>query len=513
MSESRPNVLVIMADQLPPHVLGAYGHPQVKTPYIDALAEQGVVFENAYTNFPLCVPARMSMLTGRLAHHIDCWDNAMELPARIPTVAHYMRAAGYDAILAGKMHFIGPDQLHGFSQRVVTDIYPSSFAWTPDWVKGERYRPTGINMRAVVDAGTCVRSLQMDYDDEVEHLGIQKIYDLARFAERPFFLTVSFTHPHSPFMTHQRHWDLYRHDEIVMPRVAPIEVEALDTMSRWLHYAHAADKHTITEEHVRTARHAYYGMCSYVDDKVGRIMSAMHETGLLDRTLVVFCSDHGEMLGERGMWYKQSFFEWSCRVPLIAHFPASFAARRIDAPVSLVDLVPTLLDLAHDGRPFETAAPLDGMSLTRLMGGARDPGAAPAEVISEYTGEGVCAPCRMIRRGPYKYVYTHGHPPMLFDLDRDPDELRDIAGQPEASAIESELHSALLAGWDPEHVNRQCLQSQKERLFIHGATDGEPNWAFRARPDDGSRYVRNASAIGTKLKARYPFVEPTPFER
>lgn len=506
-----PNILFIMADQLAPQALPIYGHPQVIAPNIQKLADDGVVFENAYCNFPLCVPARMSMLAGRLAHNIGSWDNAMELPAATPTMAHYLRSVGYSATLAGKMHFIGPDQMHGFGERVTTDVYPSNFAWTPDWIKGERYRPTGINMRAVVDAGVCVRSLQIDYDDEVEHAGVQKVFDLARFAEDPFFLTVSFTHPHSPFVTTKKYWDLYNHDDIVMPSVPAIPVEELDEMSRWLHYAHAADKHTITEEHIRNARHAYYGMTTYIDDKVGRLMQTLEETGLLDNTVVVFSADHGEMLGERGMWYKQCFYEWSTRVPLIVRFPKTFKPARVKNLVSLLDLLPTFMDIATDGKQPEPASKLDGNSLTGLLGGATD--GWDDTVISEYTGEGVNAPCRMIRRGQYKYIYTHGHPPLMYNLETDPQELSNLVGNPDHAEIEAELSSAILTDWDPEWILEQCLQTQKERLFIQEATGGEPSWAYRSREGDENRFVRNASAVGTKIKARYPFVEPTPFER
>ena len=511
MTQKKPNILFIMADQLTPMALPVYGHPQVKAPNIERLADEGVVFDNAYCNFPLCAPSRMSMLTGRLAHNISSWDNATELPASTPTMAHCLRSVGYSATLAGKMHFIGPDQLHGFGERISTDIYPSSFAWTPDWPKGERYRPTGINMRAVIDAGYCTRSLQIDYDDEVENAAIQKIFDLARFAEDPFFLTVSFTHPHSPFVTSRKHWDRYDHDDIVMPTVPAIPVDELDEMSRWLHYAHAADKHTVTDDHVRNARHAYYGMVSYIDDKVGRIMETMSETGLLDDTVIIFSADHGEMLGERGMWYKQCFYEWSARVPLIVRFPNAFRPRRVANPVSLVDLLPTFMELATDGHPPEPVAPIDGNSLIGLMSGSDD--GWDDTVISEYTGEGVVAPCRMIRRGRFKYIYTHGHPPLLYDLENDPQELTNMTGDPSLAKVEAELSQAILDNWDPEEIAAQCIQTQKERLFIQDTTGGEPNWAYRFRPDDGERFVRNASAVGTKIKARFPFVEPTPFER
>ena len=506
------NILVIQVDQMTPNALPIYGHPLVKTPHLSALAEQGVVFENAYCNFPLCVPSRASMMAGRLAHNIASWDNAAEMPASVPTVAHYMRNMGYHTVLCGKMHFIGPDQRHGFHERLTTDIYPANFAWTPDWHVGERYRPTGINPRAVVEAGTCVRSLQIDYDDEVEHSGIQKIYDLARFQNnQPFLLWISFTHPHSPFVTDQQHWELYDHHTIDMPKVAPIPVEQLDVMSRWLYYAHAQDLLSIEAEHVRNARHAYYGMISYLDDKVGRIIHTLRQTDLLEETVIVFTSDHGEMLGERGMWFKQSFYENSVRIPLLIHHPSSYPPKRVKQLVSLVDLLPTFLNFAPEGSPSQAISPLQGRSLTGLLAG--EDKSWNNGVISEYTGEGVNAPCRMVRRDNFKYIYTHGHPPLLYDLDQDPLELKNLIGNPETAKIELELSQEVLENWEPESIATQCLQSQKERLFIQSATQGIPTWAHIQRMGDDERYIRNASAVGVKGKARYPFVEPTPFER
>lgn len=513
MSKKSPNILVIQVDQMTPGILPAYGNKLAKTPHIDQLEKTGVVFENNYCNFPLCVPSRMSMLTGRLANSIDQWDNAIELPAAVPTVAHFMRDLGYHTVLCGKMHFIGPDQVHGFNERITTDIYPANFAWTPDWDVGERYRPTGINPRAITEAGVCSRSLQIDYDDEVEHSGIQKIYDLARFnADKPFMLWISFTHPHSPFITTQEYWDRYEHDEVDMPKVDPIPLDEQDTMSRWLHYAHAQDLLTIEDEHVHNARHAYYGMTSYLDDKVGRIMHALEACDLRDDTIVVFTSDHGEMLGERGMWFKQSFYEGSTTVPLIVSAPNRFKPGRVDKLTSLLDLVPTFMDFATEGNAPAPVVPLEGQSLYGLL---TEDGQCEwnNEVISEYTGEGVVAPCRMLRRDNYKYIYTHGHPPLLYDLEADPLEVNNLIGQAEVADIEQVLAAAILDGWDPELINQQCLQSQKERLFIQQSTQGNPTWAHLSRLGDDHRYVRNASAVGTKAKARYPFVEPTPFER
>ncbi|MGI9316742.1 MAG: choline-sulfatase, partial [bacterium] len=413
MTAKAPNIVVIQADQMTAKVLSLYGHPLVKTPHIDRLAEGGTVFENAYCNFPLCVPSRTSMMAGRYANDIGMWDNAIEMPASIPTLAHYLREQNYHTVLCGKMHFVGPDQVHGFNERITTDIYPSNFAWTPDWIVGERYRPTGINMRAVVDSGVCVRGLQIDYDEEVEHVGIQKLYDLARFnQDNPFLMWISFTHPHSPYITTQHYWDQYFHEDIAMPTVAEIPLDEMDPMSRWLYYAHGGDLHNVSEENILTARHAYYGMCTYIDDKVGRILDALEHLNIEDDTVIVFTSDHGEMLGERGMWFKQSFYEWSVRVPLIIKVPGQNSRARVSELTSLVDLLPTFLDVATNVNTVDPVSALDGNSLLPLMKNQNHDW--DNAVISEYTGEGVVAPCRMIRRDNLKFIYTHGHPDLLY---------------------------------------------------------------------------------------------------
>jgi len=505
---NRPNILIVQADQMAGPALPVYGHPLVKAPHLDQLADSGVVFENAYCNFPLCTPSRMSMMTGRYANSVKAWDNSTELASCEPTIPHYLRDLGYETTLCGKMHFIGPDQLHGYEQRITTDIYPSNYSWAPDWREGAHNRPTGINMGAVIGAGTCVRSLQIDYDDEVEYAGVQKIYDLARYSEgNPFFLTVSFTHPHSPYVITKKYWDLYNHEDIDLPAVPPIPVDEMDAMSRWIHYAHGGDLNTVTEEHVRNARHAYYGMVSYIDDKVGHLMKVLRETGQDENTIVIFISDHGDMLGERGQWYKQTFFEWSARVPMIVSCPERFQPRRVSQLVSLVDLLPTCLDLATDGQPSELAAPADGYSLIGLLTAGKDE-TRPNQVISEYTGEGTCAPCRMVRRGGYKYVYTHGHPGMLFNIDEDPLELNNLAGLPETAQLEQDLLAESLKGWNPEVITEEVMASQKKRLFVKAATGGEPTWAFVARPGDDQRFVRKAGAVQTKAKARFPYVSP-----
>ena len=199
---TRPNIVIVMCDQLGAAALPSYGHPLVRPPNIESLAKTGTVFENCYSNFPLCVPARLAFMTGKFCSNIGAWDNAAPLPPDVPTFAHYLRFLGYRTCLAGKMHFIGPDQLHGFEERLTTDICPSDFNWTADWDDPWRTMDWFHTMKNVSSAGIAERSLQQDFDEEVAFHASRKIFDWARDAdERPFLLVASFTHPHDPYVT------------------------------------------------------------------------------------------------------------------------------------------------------------------------------------------------------------------------------------------------------------------------------------------------------------------------
>src|SRR6185369_15628213 len=281
--EKKLNVLHIMADQLTATALSAYGNRVCRTPHIDSLAARGTVFGNFYCNFPLCAPSRASMLTGRQASRLGVFDNACDFPSQAPTLPHYLSTLGYHTVLSGKMHFIGADQLHGYQERLTTDIYPSDFGWTPDWRKAIPVASTGVSLRSVVEAGTCRRSLQLDFDDEVAAKSVQWIYDYGRKADaKPFFHTVSMTHPHNPYVTTQPYWDLYRHEDVDMPRVGPIAYEKLDAHSQRLWKAYKFGEYNLTVEDVRKSRHAYYAMTSYIDDQVGRLLFALREMDLAD---------------------------------------------------------------------------------------------------------------------------------------------------------------------------------------------------------------------------------------
>lgn len=499
----RPNILLIMADQLAPQALSFYGNPVCKTPNLDRLAARSVVFDNAYCNYPLCVPSRASMMSGRLTPAIEVWDNACELASSQPTLAHHLRHLGYHTVLSGKMHFIGPDQLHGFNERTVTDVYPSEFDWVADWDAGPAFVPSATGMNGVVEAGPAARTLQEDYDEEVAHAAVQAIYDLARRAPEagPWFQLASFTSPHTPFVADKRYWDRYDPDEIDLPRVSALPFEDLDHASRALFFAHGRHRHRVTEEALRRARHGYYAMVSFIDDKVGELLSALDASGQADNTVVLFCADHGEMLGERGMWFKQSFYEWSARVPLTIALP-DHAPRRVKDCVSLVDLFPTLVDVAGG----DVALPCDGESLVPALTGGKTRDLA----VSDYSGIGPCVPHRMVRQGRFKLIYTHGAPDLLFDLEQDPDELHNLAGDPAHAKTLAQLRSVLLDGWAPDDIDRRIRASQAQRLFLKSTPGDPPDWNYIARTGDEARYVRRGSGgvDGTKANRRLPRIKP-----
>lgn len=504
---TRPNIFLIQADQLAANALSTYGNTTVKDPHIRALADEGVVFGNCYCNLPMCGPSRASMHAGRMPFSIGMYDNANEFHADIPTFCHYLRGMGYRSELSGKMHFVGPDQMHGYEKRHTTEIYPANFAWTVDWSKGREYRPTNLTMAPIVESGPAVRTLQMDYDDEVAFHGKQALYDLARKGDdRPFQLTISFTSPHSPFVIGQEYWDRYDHDDIESPAVPPLELDDMDHLSRNLHFCQARDKFTVTDDHRRMARHGYYGMISYIDDKVGEIMQVLRDTGLSDNTVVVLTADHGEMMGERGMWFKQHFFEWAARVPFIVWAPERFKPGRVSQNISLVDMMPTFLDLAAGETFTNYAAPCDGSSLVPALEGNAEQ--LPDIAISEFAADGSTGPSRMVKKGKWKLMWLEGRDTLLYDVEADPLELTNLSGAPEVKEIEAELMDILFDGWDPEVLYSEIRATQTRRLTIHQVTGGEPSYVNLVRLDDNARYIRNAGAADTKAKARLPYVAP-----
>ena len=274
---SKPNVILLMSDEHPVFLTGCYGHRSVKTPTIDALARNGAVFDAAYTASPICCPARAAMLTGRHTHVVEVWDNCSPLRSDWPTFAHSFRAAGYRTILSGKMHFVGPDQLHGFEERWTQDIYPATFDWTRLNRNGTAINH-GQNIDRVYEAGVG-RTPDMEYDDEVFYRTINGIRRFPKDnGDRPFLLCVSFTSPHYPFKAPQEYWDRYSDADVDLPKL-PADFKMKDhEYVKWLR-THGKFDHAVPDPVCRAARRAILARISMLDDYLKQILQCLRENG------------------------------------------------------------------------------------------------------------------------------------------------------------------------------------------------------------------------------------------
>lgn len=270
-----------------------------------------------------------------------------------------------------------------------------------------------------MEAGPAVRTNQLDFDEEVMYKSTQYLYDHVRQrGEQPFCLTVSLTHPHDPYAMTKEFWDLYEDVDIPLPKTPAIPQDKQDPHSQRVLKCIDLWGHEIPDERIKAARRAYYAACSYVDDNIGKLLRVLDNCGLRDNTIVVFTGDHGDMLGERGLWYKMVWYENSSRVPMIINAPKLFTPKRVPENVSTLDLLPTFVDLV--GASLIRELPMDGVSLMPYLTGGE--GLRTDTVLGEYMGEGTQSPVVMIRRGRWKFIYSLIDPPMLFDLEADPDE-------------------------------------------------------------------------------------------
>jgi choline-sulfatase len=359
-------------------------------------------------------------------------------------------------------------------------------------------------MDSVLQAGACTRTNQIDFDDEVVVAARQKLFDLARSRDRrAFCLVVSMTHPHDPYVIPQAYWSRYRDEEIDLPRVPDLAGRE-DPHSRRLRHVIGLGLATPTESQVRAARRAYYGAVSYIDDQIGSLVATLKEVALDANTVTVVLADHGDMLGERGLWYKMNFFEPAARIPLIVHAPGRFAARRVAVPASLLDLLPTFATLAYNGAAPAYAAPIDGASLLRALEGS---GAPSGEVIGEYLAEGAIAPVVMIRRGRYKFVHSPVDPDQLFDVSADPDERVNLAAQAERATLVADFRSEVARRWRLSELHEAVLASQRRRHFVYAALrEGRfTPWDFQPLRDASRLYIRNDQPLEYQEDlARFP---------
>lgn len=506
----KPNILYIMADQMTASLLKMNNSKSViKTPNLDRLAETGVVFSSAYCNSPLCAPSRFTMCTGQLPSKIGGYDNASILGPEVPTYAHYLRAEGYKTALAGKMHFIGPDQLHGFEERLTTDIYPADLGWSVDWDRPEERQEWFHNMSSVLQAGPTVRTNQLDYDEEVMHKSSQFLHEWVREpteTRRPFALTVSLTHPHDPYAMLRKYWDLYDDVDIPLPELE-IPQEEQDPHSQRIMKCIDLWDHPVPDEAKLRARRAYFAECSFVDDQVGKLVQILKDSYLDDDTVIVFSGDHGDMLGERGLWYKMSWFENSARVPMVINYPSKFKAKRVLESVSTMDLLPTFVDIA--GGDASAILPIDGDSLYDYLISDK---AGKDEVFGEYMGESTVTPTYMIRRHQWKFTCSLVDPPQLFDLVNDPKEINNLAlsDKPQHQEVLNKFQAEARTKWNFQQIHQDALKSQRYRKMCWKALQigRREHWDYEPPASGRDKFIRSHIPLDElELRARYPVVD------
>lgn len=475
---NRPNLVLIMSDQHAQRVAGCYGDRAARTPNIDRLASRGVTFDNAYCPSPICLPSRMSALTARHPFRQACWTNTDYLASDIPTFAHGLGAAGYDPVLVGRMHALGPDQLHGYVRREVGDH-------SPNWIGVPRHdmgplEGTNDPYRASVIRSGPGRSAYELKDMDVTRAAIGVLEGIARRRSAgdaaPFALTVGYMLPHPPYVARPED---YRRFEGQIPPLAippPAGSEEHPWIAWWRDNRQIAD---VPEADVTRARTAYYALVQRLDALIGEVLETLADLRLADNTLIAYTSDHGDHVGERGLWWKHTFYDESVKVPLVLSWPGVLPeAERRSAVVNLIDLGPTLLDAC--GAPALPNA--DGRSFLSVAQDA----AAPwrDETFAEYCTDptpawtgGMAVRQRMLRTERFKLNYFHGYPPQLFDLRDDPSEQRDLADVPRYAPVRLALLARLLADWDPERVSAAMEARRRDKELI-GA------WAQAVQPQN-----------------------------
>jgi len=477
----RPNFLILLSDQHSPHVAGCYGDPVVKTPHIDALADRGVRFESAYCQSPLCVPSRMSFLTSQQPSEIEVWTNSCTLPSDITTFAHGLGAAGYETTLVGRMHFVGADQWHGFEHRLVGSLTPVHPFGGGLGLPPVLMRATGQKRSSVATAGPGKTAYQV-YDETVAQTTAELLRANSRAKSRPFCIVAGFVLPHCPFVCPKEDWDYY-FDRVELPTLPEGYFDNLHPVIKcWRKGREVED---LTDEEIRRARTGYYGIVTHLDRQVGVVTRALAEAGLEENTVVIYLSDHGEMAGEHGMWWKSSFFEGSVGVPLIVSCPARFPSGRTrQEVVSLVDIGPTLLELAGTG-PLPASA---GASLLPLLNS--DHSHRPRPAFSELYAYGGIAPARMVRDGKWKLIHYEGHAPMLFDLEQDPGELTDLGQSDSHATIREKLHRLVRSDWDPPRMEAVLAQREKHHSLLRAwyQAVSPPNREQWRAPEDANRF-------------------------
>ncbi len=449
--EPRHNVVVLMSDEHNPFFSSPYGNGFVDTPNMARLAKMGTVFENAYCPSPLCMPSRSAFVSGRRVFELQTYGNCNVFSSDDPSYGRVLAEQGVHSVHIGKTDVYNHSSKLGFSEMLLPgdrakpgDIFVSR---TPLDIPGGAEGRSG---------GFGVRPNPFANDDKVVAAGLRWLKETAPGLQKPWTLTLNLLKPHFPHLVTQALWDKYA-DHEDLPRYGKEAAPAQHPFAQDLRRFFATE--TFNEPQIRGLRRGYYGCVSYIDQQLGRLLEALEASGQLANTVIAYTSDHGEMLGKFGMWWKRSLYEDSVRIPMIVAGPGFRAGARVKTPVDLHDLQAAMFRATGARRPKEwSGAALQGI-------GAND---AKRVVFSEFQGGGTRASGFMIRQGKWKLLYHFGAPHLLFNLEADPDEIHDLAAQKPAMvrALEKELRRIC----SPERENQRADEYAKRQLAAMGRT-------------------------------------------
>jgi len=458
------NVLILMSDEHSPKFMGCSGHPFIRTPNLDALAARGMRFPNAYTPSPICVPARAAFATGMRVHQTRNWDNASPYRGKPPSWGHRLQAQDIRAESIGKLHYRSTEDDVGFDREHLPMHVVGGYGMV--WGSIRDPLPTTKLVRRMLGNNIGPGdSPYIQYDRGVTAEAVRWLRNAAA-DNRPFVLYVGLVAPHFPLTAPPEFFELYKDLEIPDSKLHPstgyVRHPWVQTYADFI----PTEEGFVDAQERRNAFLAYYALCSFLDHNIGLILDALAETGLADNTAILYTSDHGDNVGARGLWGKSTLYQESVQVPMLMAGPGIDAGIS-ETPVDLLDLYPTILDLAGVPRPSEdTERP--GRSLVDI---ASEPDHPPRVMLSEYHATGTNSAGFMVRSWPWKFHYYVGHRPELFNLEEDPEECRDLAADPAFAPVLSEMERLLRRICDPEDVDLQAKRDQATLVEAVGGRD------------------------------------------
>lgn len=454
ISAKRPNILFIISDEHNAGVTGCYGNDIVRTDALDLLAQRGITFENCYTNSPLCVPSRLSFTSGKYISRVGAWSNSCWLPsADYPSLPRILNAVGYESYLCGKMHY-DKTRRYGFIE-IGGNMNKSTKTGTGSRRAADNLTPKdGISGR-FDDFYTADDSSILTHDRNVT-AGTIDFLKNRKASDKPFFLLAGYLAPHFPLIVPEEYWQVYE-GRVPMPEIPAGHLES--QVRNHKHLRIGFNVEDVPDDIVRKGRELYYGLTQWLDDEIAKIMHVLNETEFAEDTVVIYTTDHGENIGEHGLWWKNCMYEHAARVPLIVSWPARFrGGQRRTGACSLVDVNRTIAELGGASAPKDW----NGDSMVKWMDKPEHQWKDFA--VSEYYAHNICSGYAMLRMGRYKYVYhtppdpEHPAERELYDLSNDPGEFDNLAGKPEQAERIATMHAFLVneLGEEPDKAELRC---------------------------------------------------------